>query len=403
MGEYVDMTDGQGLEQQIGDLQSRYDDLEDAVIVIEEEKSEWARRMESTTRQLMDESARRQHLEQKLQDVQPELAALRNNIATKDREFAKAQSDIKVRDSEIALLRSRENKTIVEHVHVLEQAKKMTDRSLAEQIKANTELNSHCQRLEARCNRLLMDLEDSQREHELVKKQLKKDARSARASLSPEDKDVQSRLADETKARKLAESRIESLERDLQDKRKELSTAGLSAASAQAAESRLQKKQEEFWRLEAAHELLLAENEKLQAQLVQTQRQPSPTTPRIEGKRAELLRGLQQSHDALGRDMSDQLRRLDAQPLTPSRRQNSAFENAYTPDPLAGKKIRALETEVTSLRNLLDNERDEKEFLMQRVQELEGRPGSAKPKFPYEQAMYSHFRLKAKSLRTQLD
>lgn len=351
----------------------------------------------------MDESARRQHLEQELQDVQPELASLRNALGTKDREYAKAQSDIKVRDSEIALLRSRENKTIVEHVHVLESAKKMTDRSLVEQIKANTELNSHCQRLEARCNRLQMDLEDSQREHDLVRKQLKKEARSARASLSPEDKDVQQRLIEETKARQVAEDRIVSLERDLQDKRKELSTAGLSAANAQSAEHRLQKKQEEFWRLEAAHEETLAENDRLQAQLAQLHRQPSPTTPRVEGKRAELLRGLQQSHDALGKDMSDQLRRLDAQPLTPSRRQNSTFENAQTPDPAAGKRVRALETELNSLRNLLDDERDEKEFLVQRVHELEGRPGSVKPKFPYEQAMYSHFRLKAKSLRTQLD
>jgi myosin protein heavy chain len=246
-----------------------------------------------------------------------------------------------------------------------------------------------------------MDLEDTQRESELARKQLKKEARSARASLSPEDKDVQLRLKEETKARQLAESRVVALERDLQDKRKELSTAGLSAANAHAAESKLQKKQEEFWRLESAHDDLLAENERLQAQLA---RQPAPATPKLDSaRRAELLRGLQLSHDALGKDMSEQLRRLDAQPLTPSRRQNHAStENATASDP-SGKRVRALETEISSLRHLLEDERDEKEFLMQRVQELEGRPGVAKPKFPMEQAMYSHFRLKAKSLRTQLD
>jgi myosin protein heavy chain len=109
--------------------------------------------------------------------------------------------------------------------------------------------------------------------------------------------------------------------------------------------------------------------------------------------------------------MNDQLRKLDAQPLTPSRRHNTSFSNGTngpaTPDPMAGKRMRQLETEIAGLRNQLDDERDEKEFLIGRLRELEGGAevpiGNGTKQLPYEQAMYSHFRLKAKSLRTQLD
>ena len=396
-------ADKQDLNKQIDNLQERYNDLEDAVLMIEEEKAEWAHKLENTARQLIEESSKRQHFEQAFYDAQAEMAVERNAHSAMEREHAKFQSELKACYSEIALLRSRENKTIVEHVHVLESAKKVTDRQLAEQVKENSRLNTLCKTFEGRIHRLQYDLEDANRERDVLKKEKSKTARAARASLSPEDKDIQMQLEDERKARKFAEDRVISLERDLQDHRKELSTRALSAVNAQSAETKLQKKQEEVWRLEADQEGLMEENQKLQAELTELRGRPAPSTPKLQGSRAELLRGLQQSHDALGKDMSDQLRRLDAQPLTPSRKTNSAFvERSSVPssDPMVAKRVRALETEINGLRHQLDDERDEKEFLISRLQELEGRPTGSRPKFPYEQAMFSHFRLKAKSLRS---
>ena len=401
-GQYAD---DQSLDKQLQSLQDRYNDLEDAVLLIEEEKTEWAHKLENTARQLMDESSSRQQFEQAYHEVQAELANERNARSTMEREHAKFQSELKACHAEIALLRSRENKTIVEHVHVLEQAKKMTDRQLAEQVKENHRLNTICKTWEGKCHRLQYDLDDSNRERDMLKKEKGKTARAARASLSPEDKDVQTQLEDERKARKLAESRVAALERDLQDQRRELSTKTLSAANAQAAESKLQKKQEEIWRLEAAREDLMEDNERLQAELNGLRRRPPPSTPRIEGSRAELLRGLQQSHDALGKDMSDQLRRLDAQPLTPSRRENSAPDerDGATPlDILSGKRTRALETELQGLRRQFEDEREEKEVLLQRVKDLEGHSNGTR-RLPTDSATMSQLRLKVKSLGTQLD
>ena len=363
--------------------------------------------MEATTRQLVDESVKRQHFEQELHDSHVELASYRNTALTAEREIAKAAAEIKARDAEIALLRSRENKTVVEHVHVLEQAKKVTDRQLAEQVKENSRLNQLLKINETQRHRLVADYEDANRQIEILKAGNRREARTARASLSPEDKDAVMVLEDERKARRLAESRIASLEQDLQDQRRQLSTATMSAANVSAAEARLTKKEEEFWRLAQAHEDGIAENSRLQRQLADLQRSARPpTTPKMgDYSRTELLRGLQQSHDALGRDMTDQLRKLDAQPLTPSRRHNAPPNGmiASTGDPMTSKRMRQLETEVSGLRNQLDDEREEKSFLMQRLKDLEGGEDGDKSPFPFEQAVYSHFRLKAKSLRTQLD
>jgi len=396
------LADPQDFGSELQALQESHIVLEDAVLEIETEKTEWARRMEDTARQLMDESAKRHQLEQALHDSAAELAHHRNIAATAEREMAKAASHIKALEAEVALLRSRENKTIVEHVHVLESAKKVTDRQLFEQVKENSRLNTQMKSLETHRNRLAADLDDMTRERDMLRKARSKDARAARASLSPEDKDVSMLLEEEKRARKLADLRVAALERDLQDQRKQLSTATVSSANAQHAEQRLQKKQEEVWRLEAAHEGLLEENARLLSEM--DSRRRTPSTPRIDtSNRAELLRGLQQSHDALGRDMSDQLRRLDAQPLTPSRRQNAPMSSVVASTPENGKRMRQLEMEINGLRNQLDDQRNEKEFLQSRIDELIGGPTPGRPKSSIDQAMFSHFRLKAKSLRTQLD
>lgn len=74
-----------------------------------------------------------------------------------------------MRDKEIEYLRSRENKTVVEHYHVMEAAKKFTDQQLAEQIRENTRLNKLLKSLETHRNRLNADLEDLARQYDELK------------------------------------------------------------------------------------------------------------------------------------------------------------------------------------------------------------------------------------------
>jgi len=337
--------------------QEDYDALEDAVLDFESEKSEWAGRMDAVSHQLTQESAKRQHFERQLHDQQVELSQLRNLAGEVERELAKAEGDIKTRDAEIDLLRSRENKTIVEHVYVLENAKKIAERETASQISENTRLNKILKGLEATKFRLQSELDDAKKQVSELKSNRSKQARAARASLSTEEKDTAHLLEDETRARQVAEARAAGLDRDLQELRKKMSTTHLSPSRPSAAEMKYAKMEDEINRFHQEHEALLIRNKQLEGELAELRhRATSNGTP----NRADLLRGLQQSHDALGRDMSDQLRRLET-PLTPSKKQSTLRNGDQNMDPTldlhAAKTVRTLEREVEGLRRQLDMER----------------------------------------------
>ncbi|WVF65827.1 hypothetical protein IAT40_000564 [Kwoniella sp. CBS 6097] len=405
------------LEKHMHALQDEYNGLEDAVLEIEADKANWAKSLDNVSRQLQDETTKRHQFEQQLHNNHIELAENRNIALQAERALAKAASDIKARDKEIEFLRGRENKTVVEHYHVLEKAKKFTDQQLSEQVRENDRLNTLLKSLETHRNRLNADLEDLARQYDKLKASKSKEARSARASLSAEDKDAVSALEDEKKTRRILEARITSLEKDLQDQRKQVSTSSLAASSSRSIENKYRQSQDDLSRLEAEHRATVDQNQRLQGQVSELQRalastsRPTPSNENL--RREDLLRGLQQSHDALGRDMSDQLRRLnEATPLTPSKRQsvingNGAGVGPSSPavDLMSSKKIKSLEMEVENLRRQLEDEQDEKDFLVEQMEKLQGQElgKDGKALFPYEQAVYSHFRLKAKSLRSQLD
>ncbi|KAK8861619.1 hypothetical protein IAR55_002442 [Kwoniella newhampshirensis] len=400
------------LEKRMQGLQDEYNELEDAVLDIESEKANWAKSLDNVSRQLQDESTKRHRFEQELHNNQEELAGHRNASLQAERDLAKAASEIKARDKEIELLRSRENKTVVEHYHVLEKAKKFTDQQLAEQVRENERLNTQMKSLETHRNRLNADLEDLARQYDKLKASKSKEARSARASLSAEEKDAVQTLDDQRKTRRVLETRIASLEKDLQDQRRQASTSTLASSS--RLEAKYARAQDDLIRLEQEHRAVMDQNRRLNDELLELQRALSTarttSTPSTENlRREDLLRGLQQSHDALGRDMSDQLKKLnEATPLTPSRRQNVINGNGGigtpTQDVAKAKRVRALELEVENLRRQLEDEQDEKDFLVEQMEKMqEGMKRGEKGPFPYEQAVYSHFRLKAKSLRSQLD
>lgn len=344
------------------------------MLEIESEKADWAIRMETVTRQLTDESAKRQHFEQLVYDNQVELAQLRNISAEAERELAKAAGDIKTRDAEIELLRSRENKTVIEHVYVLEQSKKIAERETANQIAENTRLNKILKSLEATKYRLQSELDDAKKQITEMKSTRSKQARAARASLSTEEKDTTQLLEDEIKARQAAEARASGLDRDLQELRRKMSTAHLSPNRPSAAEMKYARMEDEINRFQQEHEALLARNRQLEGELAEMKHRPvAPSTPTHHSSRADLLRGLQQSHDALGRDMSDQLRRLET-PLTPSRKQSSLRNGDQNLDPTppdlqSGKKMRQLENEVEALRQQFESEKGEKEHLHSQVRQ----------------------------------
>ncbi|BEI84994.1 hypothetical protein CcaverHIS002_0503950 [Cutaneotrichosporon cavernicola] len=360
---------GEDLQRALREKDDKFADLEDALLPLEHERDILRKRLEEANTQLASEITKRQGFQRQIHSMEEQVIAHRNDLNELERDLTDAAGNIQQRDSEIALLRSRENKTIVEHVHVLESAKKVTDRQLKEQVNENKRLNQILKSLETHRNRLQADLDDAQMEVESLKKTKNKAIRQARASLGMEDKGSAALLEEERRARAQAEARAAALERDLADAKRRTSVAALSPKRtvSGSGDIKLQRALDEISRLQK-------ENTRL-----------SESRHAKRGSRDELLRGLQQSSEALGRDMSDQLRRLDAA----NRRVGSNSVDV---------EKKRLELELAGVRQQLDDEREEKDFLLAK---LTGDSKGKKP--PYEQAMYSHFRLKAKALRSQLD
>ena len=178
------------MERQLSSAQAKIDDYEEAVIQLEREKSNWVRQMDQTRQQLEEEKTKRQQLEKHAQTQKSELIKLKDRNIKLDRELNKALDNLKAREWEIKQLESRQDKTIVEHVHVLEEAKRVTDRQLAE---AQVELQknaTYIRSLEKAKAKLASEAEDLSREAE----------RETRAR----DKDI--RLVEEKVNRALAEA-----------------------------------------------------------------------------------------------------------------------------------------------------------------------------------------------------
>ncbi|THH09667.1 hypothetical protein EW145_g1839 [Phellinidium pouzarii] len=154
------------LERQLTSTHSKVDDYEEAVIQLEREKSNWVRQMEQTRQELDDEKAKRQQLEKHALTQKAEIVKLKDRNIKLDRELNKALDNLKAREWEVKQLESRQDKTIVEHVHVLEEAKRVTDRQLAE-AQAELQKNaSYIRSLEKSKARLASEAEDLSREAE---------------------------------------------------------------------------------------------------------------------------------------------------------------------------------------------------------------------------------------------
>lgn len=95
--------------------------------------------MADLQRRLDRENAGRLKLEDQQLKRNAEFSSLEDQLGRTERDLAKVRADFKELNAEAKILRSLENKTVVEHVYVLEAAKRLTDRQLAD---ARVELQS---------------------------------------------------------------------------------------------------------------------------------------------------------------------------------------------------------------------------------------------------------------------
>jgi len=112
--------------------QDKYRDFEDIILTNEREQEAKFKELDAVRKQLDTENAKRTQLEKSYTTQKAEVAKLKDRNAKLEKELNKTLTDLKAREWEVKQLLSKQDKTIVEHVHVLEEAKRVTDRQLQE-------------------------------------------------------------------------------------------------------------------------------------------------------------------------------------------------------------------------------------------------------------------------------
>lgn len=177
---------------------------------MERDKTAQGRQYDNLRKELEAESLQRAKAEKLAATQKKELITLRDRTTKYDKELNKVLTDLKNREWEVKQLESKQDKTIVEHVHVLEEAKRVTDRQLDDAQKELARTAAYIRSLEKAKSRLTGEAEDLARETERERLELRakeKDARTyearANQTLAELQKERLARLGLEEKIRKM--------------------------------------------------------------------------------------------------------------------------------------------------------------------------------------------------------
>ena len=229
----------QSLERQLISTQSRYADFEDAALQLERDKAALDRQVETLKKQLESETAKRTKLEETAAKHKAEAHRLKDINIKFERDMNKVLTDLKKAEWEVKQLEAKQDKTIVEHVHVLEEAKRVTDRQLAE---AQVELQkqaAYIRSLEKAKARLTTEAEDLAREksnEELALRTKEKKARDQEAKAARALAD----LENERRAREAAEVHVRRLQNELKDSQAQVAEAEQRMIGIQKAKDNLE-------------------------------------------------------------------------------------------------------------------------------------------------------------------
>ncbi|KAF8320349.1 nonmuscle myosin heavy chain b [Clavulina sp. PMI_390] len=230
----------EALDRQLTVAMSKHQDFEDAVLQMERDKTSWIRQLESLRKQIETETQKRTQIEQAAKLQKREANELKDQNIKLERELKKALDDLHQRDWEVSQLRSKQDKTIVEHVHVLEEAKRVTDRQLALARKELEDLNGYVKSLEKAKTRLIGDAEDLTRQTERERQELKAREKAAKAQ---EDQILQARLdiESEKKAKAAAETAARRAEAETKNMQSQLAVLQQQLATSERSKAQLEK------------------------------------------------------------------------------------------------------------------------------------------------------------------
>jgi len=171
--------------------------------------------MDTLKQQLNAETTKYAQLEKVASRQKAELIQLRDKNAKFDRELNNLLTELKSREWEVKQLESRQDKTIVEHVHVLEEAKRVTDRQLVDAQKELEGQAAYIRSLEKAKARLTNEAEDLARVTEKEHAELRSKEKAARAQEALAKKAVlEAEL--ERKNRQVSEANVRRVQEDLQ-------------------------------------------------------------------------------------------------------------------------------------------------------------------------------------------
>ena len=286
--------------------------------------------MESVKIQLEQETTRRIHAEQSASQNTTEFTRLKDRVIKFERDLTKAQSDLQSRDWEIKQLKANQNKTIVEHVHVLQEAKKRTDIQLAETQQELLKEQARVKSLEKTKSRLMGEAEDSARqaEKELVafrskEKNVKSYEEKATKAIADAERERKLRETTELQTRRLQtelretqnhlmemEQQLKTAQRTKDTLAAELSSLATESDGANALakmrrqyEARISQLESKVEGAEVAHMTAERIKQKVDQQHAELRRLISSSGPR-DDFRERLLKELQQADDAMEREYS---------------------------------------------------------------------------------------------------
>jgi myosin heavy chain 9/10/11/14 len=290
--------------------------------------------MDSLRKQLEAESARRAQLDQVNSNHHVEIVKYKDRTAKLERDLNKSLNDLHARDWEVSQLRSKQDKTIVEHVHVLEEAKKVTDRQLAEAQLELQNQTAYIRSLEKTKTRLSGEAEDLARDAERERAELRAKEKAARAqeeratrALLEVEKERKAREAAEGHARRLqselsnsqnqladASQQIDVIQRSKTHLETELATLAVETDSHNALPKLRRQYETRITQLESQVEMAqfartTAERikQRIDQQHVELRRLIATSGPKDDMFRSHLLKELQLVDDDLEREMSARL------------------------------------------------------------------------------------------------
>ncbi|CAO1620791.1 unnamed protein product [Sympodiomycopsis kandeliae] len=151
-------------EEALAAAQADSQQLEDAMLEMERSSQTWQDKHAKTSAKLAAETKLREEVEAAIRQHERNVKTLQSQLTAKEREFNKLSDELHLTTQDLKKAQSMSNKTIVEHVHVYEQAKKMAERQLDDAKIDLSEKSSIIKSLEKIKSRLTTDNEDLQRE-----------------------------------------------------------------------------------------------------------------------------------------------------------------------------------------------------------------------------------------------